>query len=390
MSMNVISTAARQYANRPKDERFASVEAMIQDAAHQKAHCAEKTYNAKDLRAIVQGEGDQATVMLSSPKGAANLTHWSFGQLARVVGAPAGYLRDLPPQLAADCLNHGLRETEAGTDLQLLVQRANGIPQPTIRACTTDSYTRVWDSDIYGPIADTLMRYDRRWMLPPTWSGEPAGAYRSDRDSFLIIVNGGSIVQDPSLTGRVYSPSAPTQGAANEDRGIDPSGLYRGLIIRNSEVGAAGITIDQILFRYVCGNHMLWGAVIGKQFRRRHVGKADRATFREIQDIAFNWTNHSAGRDEQLIKHMIDRQIATTKEGVIDELKRLGYTKQQAEQAYTTCEDSENALSPRSFWGIVQGTTRMSQKSGYQDERYALDKLASEVMQKAAKQYATV
>ena len=67
---------------------------------------------------------------------------------------------------------------------------------------------------------------------------------------------------------------------------------------------------------------------------------------------------------------------------MIDELCRLGYTKQQAADAYDTAETVETQLNPRSFWGIAAGTTRISQDSGHQDDRLALDALAAAVLKK--------
>ena len=40
-------------------------------------------------------------------------THWSFGQLASLVGAPAAYLRQLPAPLAGINLQYGLTSATA-------------------------------------------------------------------------------------------------------------------------------------------------------------------------------------------------------------------------------------------------------------------------------------
>jgi len=40
-------------------------------------------------------------------------THWSFGQLCGLVGAPSGYLRQLPAPLAGINLQHGLASNRA-------------------------------------------------------------------------------------------------------------------------------------------------------------------------------------------------------------------------------------------------------------------------------------
>lgn len=369
--MSTIATASRQYATRPADERFPSLQAMIEAAQHDRELSAERLYTLKDLK--VQPGGDK-DLMLASSKGAARFSHWSFGQFCSMVGAPARFLRDdLSPEIASDVLNYRIGESPVGTQANVLVRGANGMP-PTVRAATSESYGRVWDSELYSAIDRQIVQHGSSaggdWTLPPTWSGETAGAYRGDRDSFLILTNGGSIVTDPTLINRP---------------GTDGS-MYRGLLVRNSEVGASSIVIESILYRYVCGNHMLWGAAIDRQFRRRHVGgvKALRDTLREIGTIAHRWANHSGQRDQAIIDSLIANEIATTREGVIDQLRAMGATQDQAERAYDSCVRTEPA-SPRSYWGIAQGLTRISQETGYQDDRYQLDKLAGLVIARGAK-----
>lgn len=384
-----IDTAAREYANRPKDERFPSLAALVDHGVREKNLSAERTYNLRDLQIVTKygatsdGTGPAAvagdTLRLQSPKGTAKFTPWSFGQLCRTVGAPASYVRELPPAIAADALNFGLQDAPHGTAANLLVRAPNGEPEPIVRACTSDSYGRLWDCELYGNIVNQITRHDSRWGLPPTWSGEPAGAYAGDRDSFLIVTNGGSIVTDPSLSNRTTGYSQGNGGGGPAD------GMYRGLLIRNSEVGACSVTIETILYRYICGNHMLWGAMTDSTFRRRHFGShVLRDTVREIGRIAYQWADASPARDQAIIRGLIDHEIAHTKEAVIDELRAIGATKEQAEQAYALCEQHEGA-SPRSFWGAAQGLTRLSQASGWQDDRYQLDRIGAAVLARGRK-----
>jgi hypothetical protein len=356
-TQTVISTAAHEYYRRPADERYESPEALLAHARTQKANSREITYNLKDLAIIPAGTND-GTIRLASPKGAADFTPWSHGQFCRLVGAPAGYIRTLPAQIAADALNHGITRTTPGTTAQLLAERKDdgGV---TLRAATSESYGRLWDADLYHPIVSTLCQSG--WGLPPTWDGKPAGAYRSDRDSFLILTNGGSIVNDPSVR----------NGNGQ---------MYRGLLVRNSEVGAAAVSIQRILYQFVCGNHNLWGAVIDQQYRRRHVGtRVLYDTVREIGRTAREWTNRAASTDEAIIRSLIDLEIAHTQEAVIDELRKLGATQEDAQNAYRRCVNQFDA-SPRSYWGLAQGLTAMSQDAGYQDERLTLDQLAAKLL----------
>lgn len=373
MTGSTITTAANEYATRPADERFSSIDALIQAAEQDQQLSAERSYNLKDLRAVAgrhlaDDPGLANSIMLEGPRGHASFTHWAFGQLCRMLGAPASYLRSLSPALAADCLNEGIATSDVGQTATLLVRAPNGRPTPMIRSVTSDTYGRLWDGPLYRALGSTL---GSTFELPPTWEGGAdgarSGAYRGDRDSFVVVVDGGSIVTDPS--------------AAKDGR------MYRGLMIRNSEVGSCSVTIEQILFEYICGNHNFWGAVIDKRFKRRHVGgHVLRDVVREIGAIAHAWMSRSAAQDEALIRLLIDHELASTREAIVDELRKMGATKEQAEGAYDTCEQSDRfTASPRSFWGLNQGLTQLSQASSYQDQRFELDALAGKVLARGAK-----
>jgi hypothetical protein len=130
---------------------------------------------------------------------------------------------------------------------------------------------------------------------------------------------------------------------------------------------------------------MLWGAMYDQRFKRRHVGEhARRDAIRTIYSAARKWAQTPASTDEQIIRGLIDREIAHTRDAVIDELRGLGATREQATAAYDTCEQTETA-SPRSFWGAAQGLTRVSQASGYQDGRLELDQLAAAILARGRK-----
>lgn len=362
-----LMTAHNQYINRPPDERFASLHDLQAAALEDKNRSAERTYNLKDLRVTADGQALQ----LNSPRGAAEFSHWSFGQTASMLQAPAGFLRDkLNPQLTADVLNYRIEQSAPGSTAVLLVRGSNGTP-PMIRACSSETYGRLYDADLLHGAYDHVFAHRSTgtgdlWQPPTDWEGKTAGLYRGDRDMFTIMIDGGSIVTDPS--------------ARSGD-----GGMFRGIMLRNSEVGASSVVIECVLFRYICGNLIIWGASVSSQYRRRHVGKRVlRDVLAELRRVSTAWVHRPASADEQLIRMLIDREIAHTKEAVIDELRAMGATKDQATAAYDACERSESA-SPRSFWGVAQGLTRESQQTPYQDERYELDKLAGLVLARGVK-----
>jgi hypothetical protein len=75
-------------------------------------------------------------------------THWGFGQLSSLVGAPSTYLRDLPAPLAAINLQHGLlsHRSEMVKTLEVEDDRFE------LRAVTGPDYGRIWDHELVGAV----------------------------------------------------------------------------------------------------------------------------------------------------------------------------------------------------------------------------------------------
>jgi hypothetical protein len=57
---------------------------------------------------------------------------------------------------------------------------------------------------------------------------------------------------------------------------------------------------------------------------------------------------------------------------------RLDLPRKHASEAYGLAEQYET--NPRSVWGYVQGLTRLSQHTPWQDGRFALDRTASRLL----------
>ena len=59
-------------------------------------------------------------------------------------------------------------------------------------------------------------------------------------------------------------------------------------------------------------------------------------------------------------------------------VQRLEVSQKQAGEAYALAEQHET--NPRSIWGYVQGLTRLSQRTPWQDGRFVLDRAASRLL----------
>ena len=226
-------TAHREWASRPPDERYASVHALYEAARARRQQLEQRTIETGEFR--TEAVDDDLAFRESSGR-TATLTHWSFGQLATIAGAPPNYLRTLPASIASSAINYGLSRIERAQH-QLFV--ADTAPW-TVHAITSPRYARVHHDELASRVLD-LMAQHPAWHLPLGYKdGEfgaekvPSGAYLGDRDMFLFLVDGNRDLDDP--TDRTHA------------------GLFRGFILRNSDVGAAALTLDMFLFRMVCGN----------------------------------------------------------------------------------------------------------------------------------------
>jgi len=75
----------------------------------------------------------------------------------------------------------------------------------------------------------------------------------------------------------------------------------------------------------------------------------------------------------------MSQELGPTKDAVLETaVRRLEVSQKQAAEAYTLAETFET--NRRSVWGYVQGLTRLSQRTTWQDGRFTLDRAASRLL----------
>ena len=352
-------TAHREWASRPPDERYASVQALHDAARARRDRTEERTIDATEFR--TEAVGSDALVLHETSGRTATLTHWSFEQLAGIAGAPPKYLRSLPATIASDAINYGLQRQDR--DQHKLF--ADHVEPWTVHAITSPRYARVHHDELAARVLD-LMALHPRWQLPlgykdGVYGAEmiPSGAYLGDRDMFLFLVDGNRDLDDPTDSKH--------------------AGLFRGFILRNSDVGAAALTLDLFLFRQVCGNQIIWGFQHVAGFRRRHIGASiQEAWTSSLEDIRAALDADPSG-DRAVLLRASSEELGPTRDGVIEAVvQRLDLSRKQAAEAYALAEVYES--NPRSVWGFVQGLTRLSQRTPWQDARFVLDRAAGRLL----------
>src|SRR5262252_546754 len=351
-------TAHREWASRPPDERYASVHALFEAARARRQQLEERTIETGEFR--TEAVDDNLAFRESSGR-TATLTHWSFGQLATIAGGPPNYLRSLPAPIASSAINFGLSRIER---VQHLLFVADTAPW-TVHAITSPRYARVHHDELASRVLD-LMAQHSAWHLPLGYKdGEfgaekvPSGAYLGDRDMFLFLVDGDRDLDDPT------------------DR--SHAGLFRGFILRNSDVGAAALTLDVFLYRVVCGNNIIWGFQHVAGFRRRHVGASIHEVWTDSLEAARATLDSSVADDRSVLLRATREELGPTREAVLEAVTtRLDVSQKQAADAYGLAEQFET--NPRSIWGYVQGLTRLSQRTPWQDGRFTLDRAAGRLL----------
>jgi hypothetical protein len=396
MSNNLYEANA-QWSTRPDDERFESLQAMhaaclryAQSAATANVALAELRVEANDGQINLVGKSEAP----------ASLTHYSFGQLARLTSAPSEYLRRLPATLAAQNINHGLKTLNSDAKHQILFHR-NG--QLVTRAITTGSYDRVWNHEI----VDRLIRFlePEGWRAPPARPARPnqrgsrvatasdllpnqgdfglaikegdliapAGLYASDHDMFAFLVN----QIDPVFDGDKY--------------------MHRGVFIQNSEVGDCSLKFKLFTYDNVCGNHIVWGVGEVQDISVRHVKAEALARGNTLRRAMSQWqvmANRlpSGAEIGKQIEGAKAYEIGATKDEVLDAL--FSFAKKRSlnrlnratlTEGYDLAERTPRYGSPRSVWGMVNGLTELSQgETGrFTDMRTDLDVQAGRIMEMA-------
>lgn len=354
--------ANRQWATRPADERFADLPSMYQackgyyDSARTSTFTLGKTTVCHDNEEVLlQGEKGTKT----------RLTHHAFGQVATMVGAPANYLRSLPASLAATNLAHGFAHYEKQSEPVMGLFHKNG--NLICRCVTSTQYQRIWNWEI---IERLMPLAESGWTVPKSMTDHlmPSGLYASDHDMFAFMVDENHRIDDGS-----------------------EGGLARGFFAINSEVGQSAFKILTFYYRYVCGNHIVWGAENVQQVKIIHKGSPAKNWANTLRVELTKYANQSVSGDQLKIENAKSMTLGATKDEVLDALfakRSLGITRKDLEGGYALAEvqyelNNGQDGNPNSVWGMVNGLTRYSQQKPYADERTKLDVAAGKVLEMA-------
>jgi len=259
-----IGRVSSEWFSRPDDERYLSLSELYAAVRARADRARTRTVESRAIRVEAsRDDAERLVLILPSRETFVAPTHWSFGQLCGLVGAPSGYLRDLPAPLAAINLQHGLLSHRA--ELVKTLEADDG--RVELRAVTGPDYGRIWDHELVAAVMKIAGNGtgDTRWKVPGVldWAAmthnplidvtkDTTTLYASDRDVFLFLVDD----THPIEAGRL--PNG------------DPDLYFRGFYCWNSEVGSKTLGIASFYLRAVCMNRNLWGVEGFEEISIRH------------------------------------------------------------------------------------------------------------------------
>lgn len=237
-----LTIAHQQWASRPADERYQSLDALSEAVDKRQQMSREATVDMSDVSAAVFEDGIRVMLEGSAPS---EPTNWAFGQLASAVDFRVSELRKLSAATAVAVINERIQaRLSDGGQSSIKIMRQLGDNDDLLRAITSPTYGRIFDSEVIGMVRRVVDQSGGKFTNPLAYAhgkfGEepvPSGLYMDDRSVFIFMIDGGSIFD--------AGPRAQ---------------INRGFIVSNSEVGARSLTIMRFAFNQVCGNHFIFGA----------------------------------------------------------------------------------------------------------------------------------
>jgi len=154
-----------EWFSRPDDERYLSLSALQAAVKGRAERSRTRTVESASIHVEAsRDDPERLALILPGAQAPVAPTHWSFGQLASLVSAPAAYLRQLPAPLAGINLQYGLTNHRA--EQVKTLETENG--RMELRAVTGPDYGRIYDHELVSAVqriaGDGVG--DTRWKVP--------------------------------------------------------------------------------------------------------------------------------------------------------------------------------------------------------------------------------
>ncbi len=362
-----IGRVSSEWFSRPDDERYLSLSELYAAVRSRADRATARTVESRAVRVEAsRNNGERMALIVPGRVAQVAPTHWGFGQLCGLVGAPSAYLRDLPGPLAAINLQHGLLSHRA--ELVKTLEVEDG--RVELRAVTGPDYGRIWDHELVGAVMKIAGdgTGDTRWKVPgvldwATMTHNPfvdvtkdtTTLYASDRDVFLFLVDD----THPIEAGRL--PNG------------DPDLYFRGFYCWNSEVGSKTLGM----------NRNLWVVEDFQQISIRHSKFAAQRFAYEAAPALASFANSSPMPFIAGVRAAREQIVARKDEDREAFLRKRGFSKGDTARVIATVLNEEGHP-PESVFDFVQGITALARTKVHQDARLELEAKAKVLLERAA------
>lgn len=362
--MNTLYQASHEWMKRPVDQRFLSLTELHDVTRTSKENSIQRTTSNRAIEITPHADDRIRGISINNGVDVIDPTHWSFGQLASLSGAPASYLRKLPAPIVADAMNYGLRfnrDVEETKFLETVVTEQKGdemVQRTILRAATGPNYGRVWNSDIVGSLVDRFgdgltgdFRVPGEFGQEVPITRDNTTIYGSDRDIFVFLADENNRIEMPNR------------------RNGKPGSLARGFFVWNSEEGSKSIGAAFFLFDYVCMNRIVWGVQEFKEVRLRHTSGAPDRWLENIAPVLADYSKASAAPIEQTIKQAQSKRVD-------DDLNKFlanRFSKSES-SAIQDAHLREEGRPIESVWDAVTAVTAHAKSIPNQDDRVNMER----------------
>ncbi|MBY5752695.1 DUF932 domain-containing protein [Rhizobium leguminosarum] len=372
-----IGRVSSEWFSRPDDERYLSLSELHHSVKRRADQARARTMESSAIRVeATRDNAERLELIVPGDRQPIAPTHWSYGQLCSLVGAPATYMRQVPAPLAAINLQHGLLSHRA--ELVKTLETDDG--RVELRAVTGPEYGRIWDHELVAAVMKIAGdgTGDTMWKVPGLldWASmthnpfvditkDTTTLYAPDRDVFVFLVDD----THPIEAGRL--PNG------------EPDLFFRGFYAWNSEVGSKTLGIASFYLRAVCANRNIWGSENFEEISIRHSKFAAERFAHEAAPALTSFANSSPAAFVAGIRVARERIVARNDEDRQTFLRRRGFSKNETGKIIETVL-SEEGRPPESIFDFVQGITALARDKTHQDARLELEGKAKKLLEQVS------
>ena len=255
---------------------------------------------------------------------------------------------------------------------------------------TSPTYGRIHDYEVVGALQRMAETSEVDWKVPGTmdWSTgrydpsvkvtkDTTTLFASDRDVAMFLCDD----NDPIEVGELANG--------------DPDLMFRGIFVKNSEVGDGSLYVATMYLRGVCANRCLWGVEGFRDVRIRHTRNAPARMVSQVRPVLESYRyKGDPARVVAGVKAAKEQQVIQTppwqdKNEARDEqlsflMKTMTFPKATAEAILKHDGPGTDNDQLTSIWDMANQVTSYAQTAKHHNRRLEIEGKASALLERAA------